>query len=484
MPSGKYRIDLYYKGGRIRITAFTDKRASRKLEENIKQLAACIEAGERPDKELNKWIGGLSQILKGKLAKYGLISKFKLEASKSLIDHLKEYKHSMIAKNRSIRHINQETSKINKIIFNCNFMYFQDIQCNILHIYLYKQISDNNMGARTANSYGTAFKSFLNWLKLSDIIHYNPLDHLPRFNEQNDIRHKRRAISVNELLRLLNAALNGSDWRGINGYERYLLYLTAMETGLRWSELRSLKRNSFDFTSKIPTVTIEASYTKNHKNAILPIKYELMVELQKYFSENIALPTTLAFPNMPKGTVGAKMIRYDLANTASKNQKAIPYKDSAERVADFHSLRHSFITALANSGVHPATAQKLARHSSIELTINRYTHSILENQLEAVEKLPSLKIINKNLNIKEDATDYKITTNIICPDSAQIAPKLPDFNDNNTNQNKLSSINIKNAINRKKATNINKKASSAETDKADNMGRETGLEPAAFRATI
>ncbi len=32
--------------------------------------------------------------------------------------------------------------------------------------------------------------------------------------------------------------------------------------------------------------------------------------------------------------------------------------------------------------------------------------------------------------------------------------------------------------------NINKKASSAETDKADNMGRETGLEPAAFRATI
>ena len=103
---------------------------------------------------------------------------------------------------------------------------------------------------------------------------------------------------------------------------------------------------------------------------------------------------------MPKGTVGVKMIRYDLQNTVSEIKGAIQYKDFARRIADFHALRHSYITALANSGVHPATAQRLVRHSTIELTMNRYTHSVLENQLEAVEKLPELRIIDNSFRFK------------------------------------------------------------------------------------
>ncbi|MHC4740340.1 MAG: tyrosine-type recombinase/integrase [Planctomycetota bacterium] len=51
-------------------------------------------------------------------------------------------------------------------------------------------------------------------------------------------------------------------------------------------------------------------------------------------------------------------------------------------------LRHTFITNLAKSGVHPKMAQSLARHSSIELTMHRYTHTTLETQAEALEKLP------------------------------------------------------------------------------------------------
>ena len=51
-----------------------------------------------------------------------------------------------------------------------------------------------------------------------------------------------------------------------------------------------------------------------------------------------------------------------------------PYKDADGRCADFHCLRHTFITALAGSGVTPKTAQTLARHSTITLTMDRYTH--------------------------------------------------------------------------------------------------------------
>ena len=40
---------------------------------------------------------------------------------------------------------------------------------------------------------------------------------------------------------------------------------------------------------------------------------------------------------------------------------------------DFHSLRVTFITALARGDVHPKKAQELARHSSINLTMQVYT---------------------------------------------------------------------------------------------------------------
>ena len=60
------------------------------------------------------------------------------------------------------------------------------------------------------------------------------------------------------------------------------------------------------------------------------------------------------------------------------------------RVADFHSLRHTFITNLARSGVHPKAAQTLARHSTITLTMDRYSHTLIGEQAEAVKGLPDL----------------------------------------------------------------------------------------------
>jgi integrase len=42
------------------------------------------------------------------------------------------------------------------------------------------------------------------------------------------------------------------------------------------------------------------------------------------------------------------------------------------------------------SGVHPKVAQSLARHSDINLTMNRYTHILLETQSDALKTLPNL----------------------------------------------------------------------------------------------
>ncbi len=64
------------------------------------------------------------------------------------------------------------------------------------------------------------------------------------------------------------------------------------------------------------------------------------------------------------------------------------YKNAKNLFGDFHSLRHTFITNLCKADVPPKTAQTLARHSDISLTINIYTHVDQAEQVKAIDALP------------------------------------------------------------------------------------------------
>jgi len=63
----------------------------------------------------------------------------------------------------------------------------------------------------------------------------------------------------------------------------------------------------------------------------------------------------------------------------------IPETDDGR--ADFHALRHTIVSSLAGSGVHPELAKELARHSTITLTMDRYAHVGLLDMNAAVESL-------------------------------------------------------------------------------------------------
>jgi len=75
---------------------------------------------------------------------------------------------------------------------------------------------------------------------------------------------------------------------------------------------------------------------------------------------------------------------------AHLKRAGIPYEDERGRVVDFHALRMTFITNLSLAGVSPQAAQRLARHSDINLTMNTYTQIGVDSQASAVESLPAL----------------------------------------------------------------------------------------------
>ena len=99
------------------------------------------------------------------------------------------------------------------------------------------------------------------------------------------------------------------------------------------------------------------------------------------------------------------------------NAAGIDYVDDTGRYADFHALRHSFITHLGRTkDIHFKTAQDLARHSTPMLTA-RYTHGFKGDEVTAVNALPDF---GGGVSGSEQATG----TNDATPGPAHLARSL------------------------------------------------------------
>ena len=206
------------------------------------------------------------------------------------------------------------------------------------------------------------------------------------------------------------AAEHGPERFAVTGPERAMLYQIAVETGLRASELRSLVRASFDLEANPPTVTVAAGYSKRQREDTLPLRRQLADDLRDFLSGKT--PTAQTF-TVPPSYDTADMLRADL------EAAGIPYRNDAGRVADFHSLRHSFISNLAAGGVHPKTAQTLARHSTITLTMDRYSHSCQGEQSVALSVLPDLSRAARQTARATGTDEARATKNVLAPCLAQ-----------------------------------------------------------------
>jgi len=113
---------------------------------------------------------------------------------------------------------------------------------------------------------------------------------------------------------------------------------------------------------------------------VQPIRAELAAALQEHIGTKT--PAARLF-NMPNKYRMLDAFKADLAAAG------IPNCDESGRFADFHAAtRHSFVSHLASAGVHPKTAQTLARHSTITLTMDRYTYTLRGAEAAALASLP------------------------------------------------------------------------------------------------
>jgi len=314
------------------------------------------------------------------------------------------------------------------------------------------ELRRSGLSPRTCNYYLKTLKQFCSWLVADNRTAENPLAYLKGLNTSTDTRRKRRALNVDELNRLIETTINGSIHHGLTGKQRAMLYILAVYTGLRTSEIASLTWQSFNLNGPTPSITLLAAYSKHRRDDILPLRSDIADLFAQWQSERNEPVTAKVFPNLERVRT-AEMLRKDLEIAG------IEYIDQTGRVADFHALRHTFISNLSKGGVSPKVAQTLARHSTINLTMDTYTHIQLYDERAALEKLPDLPNI-KGKDERQSTAARKSGTDD-CPVEANESAYKPAYKKLTKNSD-FNSIPL--------ATNVSSEDSKMLTDRGNSRG--------------
>jgi len=233
------------------------------------------------------------------------------------------------------------------------------------------RLSENVAGA-TLGQYIKAVRSLLGSARRQGLILTNPAEALemPRSRA-----HERTTFSVAELRALLGQA--SPEW--------VTLTLLGWFTGGRLTDLAHLSWEAVDLAAG----TITFTQSKTNTRIVVPIHPELGSHFASIAGDcgGPLCPVLSATPSTGRDGLSQQFIGLMLA--AGVDPQIVKTSKHALPLKSFHSLRHSFTSALANGGVPADLRMKLTGHKSAKVH-QVYTHHELETLRGAIESLPRL----------------------------------------------------------------------------------------------
>ncbi len=400
----------------------------------------------------------------------------------------------------SPRHVQNVATALRRIVADCNFDRLNAIRTEAVAGWFTARLADTkaDMSPRRINAHLSALKAFCNWAVAEKRLRSNPVADADRLDESTGQKRVRRAMSPDELARLLVAAqlrpvaeygrktakpvkratepaesvkpssrktwtkeplsfstLRESFKRGraalrktpdkiaeleLLGLQRALIYKTLLMTGLRKSELASVRVRDVHLESSPGWLTVEPENEKAGKGADVPLRADLANDLRDWLADRrrafvrrqglkLNADTRQDWFDEPLFDVpGGLVVVFNRDLIAAD----IPKTDERGRTLDVHSLRHTFASLLNAAGVAPRTAQEAMRHSEIGLTMRHYTDPKLLDVAGAIESLPVLSLDIPAIPEQVAATGTDTTRSFVAktvannPDFAATFESIPD----------------------------------------------------------
>jgi integrase len=187
-------------------------------------------------------------------------------AQKPLCEHVADFVADLRSRKKDEHYIDVLEAHLLKLINDNDWRLPQDITPDSFVAWRSKQ----NFAAKTKHHYQIDCCNFLNWMRSNRRMTSNPLEFVGKIELRGNQVVTRRKFTVEEIRRL--AAVSGPRW---------VVYLTAVNTGLRRGELKQLQKADVCLYEEHPFILVRASTTKNHKIEPLWLNRELADELKK-----------------------------------------------------------------------------------------------------------------------------------------------------------------------------------------------------------
>lgn len=298
--------------------------------------------------------------------------KFKDHRDRPLVEHVEDYIADLTALGRDSMYVYTIEKRLMKVIASCGWKALRDITPDGFCAWRAQPIEQGQVegerkqvGPRTLNQYLEALRSFSRWCRKMERMADNGIGAVEKVDCTSDVRRERRALSEDELVRLMKAV--PAEYRRV--------YYFMLATGLRRAEVLDLRWGDVRLDSPTPFLKLRAKATKAKRADELPLRADVAVDLRKHRGPaDDGDPVFLAVPDMDE-------------HKSFLTAAGIAWKDSEGRRADVHALRHTYGTLLSKAGVSPREAMELMRHSDIKLTMKHYTDPRLFDLRRGVEKL-------------------------------------------------------------------------------------------------
>ncbi len=269
-----------------------------------------------------------------------------------------------------------------------------NVSVNIARFYL-MELNKNSYKATSVSRKLSSLRGLYRYMIMEGYVENNV------FNEVSAPKHEKllpKQLYVNEI----EAMFDAIDCRTIFGKRNYAILEMLYDTGLRVSELCSLKVSDIDYNSDFITIL-----GKGKKERNVPLLKSLKSALKDYIEysrsslllKNKDEITDILFLNHRGGPLterGVRVILDEITDSAATTIKVHP-----------HMIRHSFATHLLNGGADLRSVQKLLGHVNLATT-QIYTHVSKEQLIaEYVKYHPHANKIedNKSKENKEENND-------------------------------------------------------------------------------
>jgi integrase/recombinase XerC len=230
-------------------------------------------------------------------------------------------------------------------------------------------LMENELSPRSVGRKVTAVKSFYNYLLKEQLVENNPAVNIPLPKIRKKLPN---FVEETSLASLLDDGMFDDDFKGIR--DKFIVALF-YGTGIRSSELRSLKEKDFDTKEYLIRVL-----GKRQKERVVPYPREINNLLERYVTlrnKEFGLDTDFLFVTEKGKQVYEKLIYRVVNNNLAK-------VTSLEKKSP-HVLRHSYATHLLNKGADLNAVKELLGHSNLAAT-QVYTHTTFEKLHESYKQ--------------------------------------------------------------------------------------------------